>query len=140
MLLTSPGTETFIDLYSGIYSENYNLRKYKHSDSIKITVPKFLANNLNFYKNIGTTESEVNQTQWWSELIKCFKFCPHGRNTPLGRHCFGRINLLEGINRMKEGIYFQNYSFLWCLYTGRKWQRPNWESQLAAGATRTERE
>lgn len=46
----------FIDLYR-IYSENYNLRKYKYSDSIKVTVPKFLANNLNVYKNIGIIES-----------------------------------------------------------------------------------
>lgn len=132
-------TVTFIHSYK-IYCEDYNLRKYKYSDSIKITVPKSLANYLNFYKNIRIIESEVNQTQWWSKLIKCFKFCPHGRNTPSGRHCSGRINLLEGINPMKAGIYFWNYSFLWCLCTGRKWQRPKWESELVVGAICTERE
>lgn len=42
----------------------FNLRKYKHSDSVKITGSKSLANNLTFSKNISIIESEVNQTQW----------------------------------------------------------------------------
>lgn len=41
--------------------EKFNLRKYKHSDSVKSS--KFSANNLTFSKNISIIESEVNQAQ-----------------------------------------------------------------------------
>lgn len=69
-----------------------NKKIHKYFNSINITASKFLANSLNFSKNISIIESIVNQTQQWSELIKCFKFCPYGRITSLSRHCFGRIN------------------------------------------------
>ena len=51
MLLTNSGIETFVKK-NAIYRKNFNLRKYKYSDSVKMTRSKVLANNLAFSKSI----------------------------------------------------------------------------------------
>lgn len=83
------------------------------------------ASVLTLSKNSRITESKVNQTWWWFKLIKCFKFWPCGRNTPLSRHCFGRINLLGGLNRWRREYTFETPPFFNVYVPGESYRYPH---------------